>query len=142
MIGIVAHWENAVAISRDPHATKKLLGMWTHIAKAFGIRDVYLIDVDGIEPFIGDAQINFRVFPTLEAVQQEFQDILIYVDEGGIPLKDFVHPTDVLYVFGSNYGGMNVPAGAKVVSLDLDIKPYVESLVGIILYDRRVKLGT
>ena len=143
MLALIGHWENAVEIAKNPHATKKLLGRWSLTAKAFGIKNVILVDVEKTQPFIGDAEIDFEVYPNLDAVYRAYPDEkYVYIEKGGKPLKEFEHPKEALYVLGGDYSGMVIPKGATVVSIDSKISLYAEIAAGIVLHDRQVKLGS
>lgn len=143
MVGIVAHWKNAVEIAKNPHATKKLLTHWTLTAKAFGVKNIIMVDVEKTQPFIGDAEINFEVYPNLNAVYRAYpNEKYVYIEQGGEPLVRFKHPQEALYILGGDYSGMVIPAGATIVSIDSKITLYAEIAAGIVLHDRQVKLGS
>ena len=134
MTGICFHWEPPAAIAASPKATKKLLLHWSHTAKCFGIKDIYLIDVDGTGAFIGDEQVNCKVIQSFD----ELKGKMVFVEQGGKPLKDFKHPKDCIYVFGSDYG--QLPKAD--VSVETELALYAEQACAIVLYDRSIKCGS
>lgn len=133
MTGICFHWEPAASIAANPKAVKKLLLHWSHTAKCFGVKDIYCIDVDKSGVEMGDLQINFQVIESLD----ELKDNLVYVEQGGKPLKGFKHPKDCIYVFGSDYG--QLPRAD--VSIEAELGLYAEQACAIVLHDRYVKHG-
>lgn len=102
-ISIIAHWELPAAL-KDPRAQKKMWVHWSHTAKAFGCTRIALVDVDGDCPEFGDSEIKLSVHPDLESALWATPKDHIYVEQGGMPINDFVHPEEATYVFGSNYG--------------------------------------
>ena len=133
MIGICFHWEVAASVAASPKAVKKLLLHWTHTAKCFGVKDIYCIDVDNTGVTFGDLQVNFKVIKSLD----ELKGKLVYVEQGGKPLKSFKHPKNCIYVFGSDYDKLP----KSDVEIEADLGLYAEQACAIVLHDRRMKLG-
>jgi len=105
---IVFHWEQPAALT-DPRAQKKLFTRWTHTAKAFGVVDLFLIDVDGIvkTPF-GDSEISLTIVDSLdEALLLMNKRSPVFVEQGGAPLASFRYPERPVFVFGSDYGQLD-----------------------------------
>jgi len=134
MSGICFHWELPASISANPKAVKKLLLHWSHTAKCFGIKDIYLIDVDKTGAFIGDNQVNCKVIKSLD----ELKGKLVFVEQGGKSLTEFKHPKDCIYVFGSDYGSLP----KADVSIEAELPLYAEQACAIVLYDRSIKCGS
>ena len=132
MTGICFHWEPAASIVANPKAVKKLLLHWTHTAKCFGIKDIYCIDVDKSAQ-MGDLQINFQVIESLD----ELKGKLVFVEQGGKPLKSFKHPKNCIYIFGSDYG--QLPKAD--LSIETELGLYAEQACAIVLHDRHIKNG-
>lgn len=140
MVGIVIHWDLADVIKESIPAIKKMLSMWTLTAKCFGVDTVYVIATTDPMPFPVDTEIDFRIFSSL----QEIRDLnipLVFVDQRGEPLADFIHPAECLYIFGSDYGhGAVYDEGETAISIPC-VAPnlYAHIACGIVLHDRYTK---
>ena len=136
MIGIVAILSMPQAIGESQSASKKFLGMWTHTAKSFGVKDVYFVTQDKSIP-VGDDELNIKLFYSMDEVRA-LGVLLVFVDQRGVPLDFFRHPDECLYVFGSDYSeGAIFKEGETAVSIECD-HPYLYAHVaaGIVLHDR------
>lgn len=140
MSAIIFHWtvvEGTNPGIANPHARKRLFTRWTLMAKAFNLGDkpnVYCVTNDP-KAQMGDAEIVFKTFPKLqEAIEYSKKDgEHIFIEQGGTPLQDFKHPKDAVYVFGSDYAGLQVE---NAISIDSKLPVHAEIAAGIILADR------
>lgn len=132
MARVILHWDIPVAL-QDPLAAKKTFLRWSVTCKAFGINELILIDVDGLGAPTGDNELNLTVVKTLaEAVALVPEESLVYVEQGGVPLKDFEHPQDATYVFGSDFG--ELPRADVEFACKFGVT--ADIACGIVLYDR------
>jgi hypothetical protein len=132
MVRVILHWELPSAL-QDRFAAKKMFIRWSHTCKAFGVDELILVNVDGLDAAYGDSEIKITVVDTLEeALASVPEETLVYVEQGGAPLDEFEHPQDATYVFGSDFGQLpradvefasNIPVNAEIAC-------------GIVLYDR------
>lgn len=112
--------------------------LWEYPLREFNVDSFYMTPISGI-----DSQM-VKERSTIEEILSENSDIkVVYVDEKGqTPLKDFVHPVKVLYVFGKASFSPMVSHG-KPNDLSVKIETPLNSgmlwphqAAGIILYDR------
>ena len=116
--------------------------LWEMMLRDFGVDEFYMSPVSGIQkqitevPDITDA---ITANPTLTVV---------FVDEhADTPLKDFVHPKDVLYVFGKANCSVFLSMKREddlAVRIETNSKSlgllWPHQAAAIVLYDRLVKL--
>ena len=137
MTAICFHWEPPTALQGNPAASKKLMLHWTHTGKCFGVTEFYCLPIAeaaGHVPAVG-VDIDFHVIGSLTELPQD--RTLVFVEQGGNPLRGFTHPDDCIYVFGSDYNSL----GKSDLSLDADFPLYAEQACAIVLHDRRMKRG-
>ena len=140
-VAIVGHWDPPDVIAGIPPAAKKLPLHWATTAKAFGVHQIHMVGKN--IPAFGDQEIDFRSFLTLDEALAEFEGLgRVYVERDGIEhLVDYVHPTgDCVYVFGGDYGGLQVPENHDSVKvIEGDIPLYAHVAMAIVLFDRTMK---
>lgn len=103
---VVLHWELPQAL-QERFAAKKVFTRWSHTCKAFGVKDIVLVNVDGLDASYGDAEVSLTVVDTLdEALSMFDNNRLVFVEEGGKPIDTYQHKEDAVYVFGSDFGGL------------------------------------
>lgn len=129
---VILHWELPQAL-QERFAAKKTFIRWSHTCKAFGVKDLVLINVDGLNCQYGDAELNLTIVDTLEEAVALFDaSRLVYVEEGGQDIQEFEHPEDAVYVFGSDFG--------ELPQADLGITTAnplnAEMACGVVLYER------
>ena len=127
---ICFYWDPPESIKQNPKAVKKLLLHWTHTAKCFGIKTIYCVG----QVEVRDKQIDFRCIKSLDELPKIKK---VFVEQGGKSLKDYKHPKDCIYVFGSDYG--QLPKAD--VSVETELALYAEQACAIVLYDRSIKCG-
>lgn len=114
MAAVIAHFSLPVAW-QNAHAMKKAFIRWSHTCKAFGVRDLCLIDVDDLSPHFGDAQIRTRVVADLPAALAEFPSHKpVFVEQGGAPLEEYKFPENPVFVYGDDF--------AMLQKADVEIK--------------------
>jgi hypothetical protein len=137
MAGIIFHWELQQSLTNRT-VQRQLAKRITLTCKAFDVKDICFIDVDGIEPEISDAEINFNVVNSLEDALKLFNTgTYVWVEQGGESLKTYKHPKDAIYIFGPDYGNL------KESTIEIPIKQgiYADIACGIVLADRYMKNG-
>lgn len=131
-VRVILHWELPQAL-QDRFAAKKMFIRWSHTCKAFGVDELILVNVDGLDAGYGDSEIKITVVDTLEeALASVPEETLVYVEQGGAPLDEFEHPQDATYVFGSDFG--ELPRAD--VEFDSAIPVNAEIACGVVLYSR------
>lgn len=132
MIAVIFHWELPIPL-QERFAAKKMFGRISHTCKAFGIKDIILVNVDNLNCGYRDAEINLTVVSNLEEALALVNDsTLVFVEEGGKPLSSFEHPENATYVFGSDFGELErVDVGFKTNN-----PLHAEVALGVVLYDR------
>ena len=140
MSALIFHWTVVKGTNpgiANPHARKRLFTRWSLMAKAFHLDDipnVYCVTNDpGAQ--LGDAEINFKAFSSLEAALEysKKDGVHVFIEQGGTFLQDFDHPKEAVYVFGSDYGELRVD---NAISIDSNLPVHAEIAAGIILADR------
>jgi hypothetical protein len=131
-IAIIAHWELPAAL-KNPRAQKKLYVHWSHTAKALGCTRIALVDVDGDCPEFGDAEINLTLHSDLADAIANTPGQHVYVEQGGAPMSEYVHPEDATYIFGSDYG--ELPQAD--VAIDTEGPLHAMVAFGIVLCNRK-----
>lgn len=134
MIKVCAHWDCKIGTSTK--MKRQMYQYYDFTAKAFGVEDLLLVDKDDsctIEPP--------NVFETKEAAFAKVSTacIPVYISENGkLDLKDFIHPTDALYIIGPNYTGYDVPEDAYSVRIETRglVPLWSHVALGIVLADR------
>ena len=133
-VAVCIHWELPVAIERQPAAAKKLMLHWTQVCKAFGVHQLYCVYCGEHCPPVG-VDMSFRLLDSLDDLPTKPR---VYVEQGGVTLRNFTHPADCIYIFGSDYG--QLPRADFAIPSDLGL--YADQACAIILHDRRVKRGS
>ena len=114
-----------------PHVVKKLLNRWSFTCKAFDVCDLTIITDMDIS--LNDAEINTTFVPSLDIALAMVDGEVVYIEEGGVVLEEFIHPENAVYVFGSDYSrGINT----KGVSINSNIALFSEIACGIVLNHR------
>jgi len=125
---IVAHWELPAAWN-DRFAAKKAFSRWSHTAKAFGVTELRFVERQPLPEF-GDQEISLSGHRDLESALTDIDPArLVYVEEGGTPIKAFSFPESPVFVFGSDYG--ELPKAD--VSIDTNIPLHADVALGIVL---------
>lgn len=137
MLGLMIHWELPFDVAVNNGAARKYLKVWTHTAKAFGVTDLFVVDLDGSCPKLQDGEINITYHQTDEEVLENYTDIQhIYVDRGGKNIYSFEHPEEAIYVIGSDYKKFNKPADATIIGFKSERVTHAFIAAGIILASR------
>lgn len=137
MTAICFHWEPPTVVRDHPAASKKLMLHWTHTGKCFGVTEFYCLPIAeaaGRMPAVG-VDIDFHVIGSLAELPSH--RTLVFVEQGGAALRDFTHPDDCIYIFGSDYNSL----GKADVMVDVELGLYAEQACAIVLHDRRMKRG-
>jgi len=128
---------------------------WRYMTKHFGVDTLYMTPITGIaetlSPALDYTECEFIELPTIQDVidaNPEFTPII--VDENGTTaLKDFIHPENVLYLFGKVAGGLldkfgdsydsvRIPSWSKYSEASLALL-HPHQAASIVLYDNRIK---
>jgi hypothetical protein len=89
-VKVVGHWE------RGWRAPLEEFHDWVHPLQEFNVAEFYMCPVTGIEK---DRVIEKRSID--EIFEEDPNTVRVYVDEHATTdLKDFVHPTDCIYILG------------------------------------------
>lgn len=111
-----------------PHMRKKLLNKWGFTCKAFGVTRLICIADSYIK--LKDAEIDFTYVSSLEEALSLVEGTKIVVEQGGTSLKDFNHPEDAIYIFGSDYFKGTIDEGVSINSV---IALHADIACGIVL---------
>ena len=133
IVKIAAFWELAW------NTPIKEIDLWQYPIRDFGIETFYMVPISGIE--------SRRVIErsSLEEIIEENSELdIVYVTEGGkTNLVEFVHPENVLYIFGkTNYSPFNTMGTGKSVRIDTVKNKgmlWGHQAASIVLYDRMLK---
>jgi hypothetical protein len=132
MVKVILHWELPEAL-QERFAAKKMFIRWSHTCKAFGVKELILINVDDLDCHYGDSEIKLTVVKSLdEAIRKACFLPKVYVEEGGEPLEEFTHPEDCVYIFGSDFG--ELPRSDVGIKTNNPLN--AEMALGIVLYER------
>lgn len=123
MKAICFYWDDSAIINSDGRCQRRLMKLWTHTAKAFGITRLLCICNDFVPELVFDVEVDFTVYPDVEAVRAEFPDFkFVVLTERGQPLDSVTIPEDnVVYMTGSNYSEPITEEGDVLVSFTADI---------------------
>lgn len=105
----------------------RAVGEWDDLRRAFGVRDVIVLG-EGIGPWTG-----CEVLPTDKG------EVVWFSSNEGVSLADFEHPTDAVYVFGSDERHNTPPPGVThTVCIPTPRNKAMWSMQAgaIVLYDR------
>lgn len=113
MVGVVGYWD-AQYNDGGPGHSKIFQKYWRFSAKAFGATHLVFIDEDGLKPSVGDLQIHFSRYDSLEEFLRVWNEkaTMVFLETKDVvtgwehhSLKDFEHPTGspTFYVCGPNY---------------------------------------
>lgn len=134
-VAVIMHWELAAALS-NPKAQKKLLMRWNHTLKAFGCHRLIIVDVDDLNPFMNDTDIEVDLVDTLEEALQLVPEMTqVYVEVEGHPIQDYKHPKKPVYIFGSDFGDLPI----ATLGIPTHNSLHADITCGIVLYDRSFK---
>lgn len=137
MLGLLLHWELPFAVATNNRAKSKYLKIWTHTAKAFGVTDLFIVDLDGTSPQISDSEINISYYSNDEDALKDYKDIQhIYVDIGGEDVNTFDHPDEAIYIIGSDYATFKKPQNSKIIGFHSKNPTHAFIAAGIILSSR------
>lgn len=104
MPAVIAHFSLPKAW-QNPLAAKKAFIRWSHTCKAFGIRDLCLIDVDGLGYQFGDQEIRLRLVDDLDGALSIYPDCQpVYVEQGGVDVGNYEWPDDPVFIYGDDFG--------------------------------------
>jgi len=143
VIAVIIHWEHADWVYRHKAAARKVLKLYTHTMKAFGVSKLIVVDVDEAEPAIIDAEITCAMFASWQEAVASLEGFApVFVED--LPraqnLAAFRHPAgDACYIIGSDYGKLTPPAGGTVVRIPTRIPLWSHVAMAIVLNDRRQK---
>ena len=105
MAKVIAYWDLPAALLSEK-AAKKLLQRWTHTAKCFGVSDIAFIEKTALPPF-NDAEMRVECYTDLQHALDDYADgPVLYVEQGGEPLKSVELPENAVFVFGSDYNDL------------------------------------
>jgi len=132
MIKIAGMWE------RTWNAPLMEINVWELLVREFLVDQFYMVPVSGIlNQYLTERQ-------TMQEVLEENRDLnIIFLHEkGSVRLKDFIHPENVLYIFGKS--GVNLtPLLKRGIDISLKVETPRDSglmqgihTASIILYDR------
>lgn len=118
MVGLVGYWDQQYN-DGGPQHSKIYQKYWRFSLKAFGGTHLIFIDEDGENPSVGDQQITYECFNSLENVLESYSNVsFVFLENievipayvNSCSLKNFNHPdSPVFYVCGPNYGdGINL----------------------------------
>lgn len=149
VIKVAGHWELSW------NTPIKEAELWNLMLRDFGISEWYMHPVSGIRH--NERQtVNLYERPSMREILDENKDLTkvffepyneIQQPEQGVDLRDFEHPEDVLYIFGSAHFN---PVGLFKEEGDLLVQvPTVQNAgvlwphqcLAVCLYDRLVKEG-
>jgi len=130
MTTVIFHWETPKGFD-NPHARKKLLARWGLTCKAFGIHTLYCVTDEPLK--MSDAEITFKTFSTLKKALGKAEGEVVYIEQGGRSLESLKHPENAVYVFGSDYGGLDVK---DAISINTLTPLHAEVAAGIVLHHR------
>lgn len=130
MTTVIFHWETPKGFD-NPHARKKLLARWGLTCKAFGIYQLYCVTNEPLK--ISDTEIVFKVFISLEDAIKQTEGEVVYLEQGGESLSDYSHPENAVYVFGSDYGELEID---NAISINSKLPLHAEISAGIVLAHR------
>lgn len=131
MASIIFHWDTPKGLD-TPHGKKKLLSRWNLTCKAFGITDLICVTKEDI--VMNDTEVRFRKFDTLEEALEEIFEPVVFIEQGGRSLYEFIHPVHATYVFGSDYG--NLDEFENKISIPSILPVHAEIAAGIVLSHR------
>lgn len=102
MIAVAGHWELSWNVPI------KEAELWALPLRDFGVYEWHMWPVSGIRGS-GDQQVTLHEHENMEAVLRETEGLARVFFEpenpmrphGGVDLREFEHPKDVLYIFGS-----------------------------------------
>ena len=137
MLGLIIHWELPFDVAVNNTAANKYWKIWTHTANAFGVTDLFVVDLDGSCPRLTDGEINITYHQTKEEVLEKYPDMQhIYVDRGGESVYTFTHPKEAIYIIGSDYATFTKPDNVTIIGFDSEIVVHAFIAAGIILSSR------
>ncbi len=136
MIALLCHHDESAAFGRK--ASKRLLKMWTHTAKAFGISNLIVIGEKESVPYIGDEEIAIEVFSHISEARAKYSEFCwVVAHEEGYNVDEYTYelPEDVIFAVGSNYADPVLYEDDIVVSIDSQIPLWDIVAAGIILHE-------
>ena len=137
-------WENAIR-EHEVH--------WRFMLKHFGVDTMYMTPITGIDKFItglDNTEVKLLEIETIqEAINTNPSLTPVLVDENGTTtVDDFIHPTNVLYIFGrvgislidifgDQYQSIRVPSWASDPNTSLSLL-HPHQAASIVLYNHRI----
>ncbi len=119
------------------------INQWELLLREFGVTHLYMIPVAGLLPY---PKVNLTEKNSIKEVIEENRELTcVFVDERGeTDLRDFVHPQDVLYVFGAGNKDIFMYKGEKDLSVRIPTPRnkalmFATEACAIVLYDRYLK---
>ena len=104
MAAVIAHF-SLPAVWQEPKASKKAFIRWSHTCKAFGVRDLCLINVDGLDVAFGDTELSLKSAETLDEALSFYPDLTpVYVEQGGVDVGEFEWPENPVFIYGDDFG--------------------------------------
>lgn len=104
--------------------------MWSDCV-GLGVDNIYMYPDYTLEQIINKYPNHKRVFVESKIHKQTES------------LYNYTHPKDAIYIFGNNNSGntnyITLSDDVVHIELDKDIYPWAITILGIILYDRRIK---
>ena len=112
--------------------------VWSYMLRDFGVNEWIMCPVSGID------SNKVTEMATLTDVVSAASETIVIVDEKGeIPLHEFEHPENALYVLGkANFSPLALGVGMSVrVETPTDSQGLLwpDQAIAIVLYDRMVK---
>jgi tRNA(Leu) C34 or U34 (ribose-2'-O)-methylase TrmL len=119
----------------------KEFDLWTFPLRDLGCDEFHMVPVTGI-----DAEVIEHPDLGEFLASQRQERLIVFVDEAGeTPLPEFIHPDDVLYVFGrtslSPYTAYSQPGDESIVIPTIEDSGLLwgHQAAALVLYDRMVK---
>lgn len=143
MINIIARWENTWF---DYEYGKNAdLQIWQLVCDSFKVdRMIFIPKIVGGEEY--DSIEEALAMVSGIKVFLEMPQRAIEIDREPIYLRDFVHPENAVYIFGNTSTDNSRWVEEKDILLSIDTPKHLGmfgfSVLGIVLYDRRLKSGS
>ena len=128
--------------------------LWAFVLRDFDIKDWFMWPVTGIK-HCEHRSVGLHEYPSIEGIFEANQDFHhVYVEpanskfaHSGVSLKDFQHPSDALYIFGSaHFNPMVCYAKEEDQSIFIPTVHnagvlWPHQCLAVIMYDRLLKDG-
>lgn len=154
MIGIVFFFQDSQT-NFHPETMSPMVDRIIFNARNLGATHVFMIDQTKFK--IGqyyehsDSQIAFQRFESLEELEKTYPKVkFVYfenaraLEKAGIKscalLPDFAHPSEAIYVFGTETGGISISGREDKIWVSIPVENlWAEGAMNICLYDRLIK---